>query len=66
MERTDCLEREPVFLAPVKELVTGPCIGQAGVPVPDGGREESDVGIGSPGGRLRRPTQAPRPKPNDG
>ena len=26
VERPDRFQREPVFLAPVKELVTGPCI----------------------------------------
>jgi len=49
MERPDRIQRELVFLAPMKKLVTGPRISQPGVPVPDGGREEFNIGIGSPG-----------------
>jgi hypothetical protein len=41
VERPDRLQGESVFLAPVKELVTGPCVSQPGVAVPDGGREEN-------------------------
>ena len=48
VKRPDSVQREPVFLAPVKELVTGPCISQPGVPVPDGGGEEFNIGISSP------------------
>jgi hypothetical protein len=47
MERPDSVQREPVFAGPVKELVTGPCASQPGVPVPDGGREEFNIGVGS-------------------
>jgi hypothetical protein len=49
MERPDTVQREPVFAGPVKELVTGPCISQPGVPVPDRGGEEFNLGIGSLG-----------------
>jgi hypothetical protein len=52
MERPDRVQREPVLLAPVKELVTGPCISQPGVPVPDCCRKEFNIGIGSPGPRC--------------
>ena len=55
MERPDRVQREPVFLAPVKELVTGPCISHSGMPVPDGGREEFNIGIGSPGADITLP-----------
>ena len=55
MERSDRVQREPVFLAPVKELVTGPCISQPGVPIPDSGREEFNIGIGSPGADITPP-----------
>ena len=48
VERPDSVQGEPVFLAPMKELVTGPCISQPGIPVADGGREEFNIGIGSP------------------
>ena len=51
MERPDSVQREPVFAGPVKELVTGPCISQPGVPVPDCGREEFNVGVSSLGAR---------------
>ena len=47
VERPDTVQREPVFAGPVKELVTGPCISQPGVPVPDGCREEFNISIGS-------------------
>ena len=49
VERPDSVQHEPVFAGPVKELVTGPCVSQPGVPVPDRGREEFNIGIGSPG-----------------
>ena len=49
VERPDSIQREPVFLAPVKELVTGPSVSQPGVPVPDRCREEFNIGIGSSG-----------------
>jgi hypothetical protein len=49
VERPDRVQREPILLAPVKELVTGPCISQPGIPVSDGGREEFNIGIGSTG-----------------
>jgi len=49
MERPDSVQREPVFAGPMKELVTGPCIGQPGIPVADRGREEFNISIGSPG-----------------
>ena len=49
MERSDTVQREPVFAGPMKELVTGPCVSQPGVPVPDSRREEFNIGIGSPG-----------------
>ena len=45
MERPDRLQREPVLLAPMKELVTGPRVSQPSVPVPDG-----DQAVG--GGRI--------------
>jgi len=48
VKRPDSVQREPVFLAPVKELLTGPRISQPGIPVSDGGREEFNIGIGSP------------------
>jgi hypothetical protein len=32
----------------MEELVTGPCISQPGISVPDGGRKEFNVSIGSP------------------
>jgi hypothetical protein len=48
MERPDTVQRKPVFAGPVKELITGPRISQPGVPVPDSGREEFNIGIGSP------------------
>ena len=47
VKRPNRLQREPVFLAPVKELVTGPRISQPGIPVPDRRREEFNRGIGS-------------------
>jgi hypothetical protein len=55
VERPDSIQRERVFLAPVKELVTGPCISHPGIPVPDGGREEFNIGIGSPGADITPP-----------
>ena len=49
MKRPDSVQREPVFAGPVKELVTGPCISHPGIPVPDRGREEFNIGVGSLG-----------------
>ena len=48
MERPDSVQREPVFAGPIKELATGPCTSQPGIPVPDCCGEEFNVGIGSP------------------
>jgi hypothetical protein len=48
MKRPDSVQREAVF-PPVKELVTGPCVSQPGIPVPDRCGEEFNIGIGSPG-----------------
>jgi len=62
VERPDSVQREPVFLAPMKELVTGPCVSQPSVPVPDGGREEFNIGVGSPragcGNQLGHPRRS--------
>ena len=55
MERPDCVQREPVFGGPVKELVTGPCISLPGVPVSDCGREEFNIGFSSPGADITPP-----------
>ena len=48
VERPDSVQREPVFAGPMKKLVTGPRVSQPSVPVPDGRREEFNIGIGSP------------------
>jgi hypothetical protein len=48
VKRPDSVQREPVFLVPMKELVTGPCISQAGIPVSDSCGEEFNIGVGSP------------------
>jgi hypothetical protein len=37
----------------MKELVTGPCVSKPGIPVPDGGREEFNIGIGTLFGIFR-------------
>jgi len=49
MERPDRVQGQPVFLAPVKELITGPGISQPGIPVPNRGGEEFNIGVGGPG-----------------
>jgi transposase len=65
MKRPDSVQCEPVLLAPMKELVTGPCISQPGIPVSNGGREEFNIGIAGPGAGCGNQVGAPRPKPND-
>jgi len=68
MERPDRVEREPVFSGPMKELVRGPCISQPGIPIPDGGREEFNIGIGSSGAGCGKQVWEPggsRPTGND-
>jgi hypothetical protein len=62
MERPDRIQRELVFSDPVKKLVTGPCISQPGVPIPDSGCEEFNIGFGSPrascGNQVGDPSRA--------
>jgi hypothetical protein len=49
MERSHGRDFQAVSGAPIKKLPASSGVRSAGVPVPDSGREEFNIGIGGPG-----------------